>query len=123
MSNRIQYYHSHGKFVFKDHTVCLEVPSVEILFDLLVRKLGAPETGLAMLLGVTIVNPKDHYCYKTGREKSQKHSWGRHFNLETVRFTEDSTIFKLTTTEFAVYLETKPEWSKPHFINFNFTRE
>lgn len=100
----LQYFHANNIwFIFRKYTVAVDVPSKEKLLDML--QIGSNKI-ISLKTGYSLVNPKDNYNKKLGRDICNKRSKINDFQLTSVEFKENDNLDFIFE---ALYPETREE--------------
>lgn len=113
-----QYFHgTKNKSVQQEFTVALEVPTKEMLRYDLWKLLGDNIKSIPLQIGLTMVNPKDNYCYEIGREISKSRTKTSEFSLVDIVTSGDRKMISLHNGYLMITLETKTDRTKVHLVD------
>lgn len=114
----LQYFHGRKTQFFKEFTVCVDVPSKQLLLshinDIIMGRLNS----IPIPVGFTEVNPKDQYNKQTGRTLSLERTRTRDFKLMSVyQDTENNSVkVILDSDSISLSFELKVNRQKVHFV-------
>lgn len=125
MSN-LQYYHGNYKEFTNSQsfTAVCDVPSVQQILGTIGETLNQETPAVSISVGVTLVNPKDNYSRKIGREQALLKCHPTSFKLEHIEFKNDviTTYFRSTSAHSQVLflkLELKKGRNRVYFVGIN----
>lgn len=101
-------------------TVCVDVPEKDILLNF--TQLNFPK-DIRIAYGLVMVNDKDFYCRKTGRDYSSNRMHSNKFTLVSIDFIENYALMYLYNPELTITIRVHKEGNKPHFIHADLNKE
>lgn len=115
----VQYFHGTKEKLFNDkqYTVAVEVPLRSTLKLDIYNLLGTNITEIPLSVGFSIVNPKDQYNKKTGRELSLERMEEKRFKLVEIVATEQGIVIEFHNEEVDIFFLLLPDNDKVRLID------
>ena len=121
MTEDIQYYHGRlEKYHWREFTLACVVPNILDFTESIGYTLVSNEIYYGIRVGITLLHPKDHYCKKTGREKSFGNIKYTKFKLDSIEFLEDRIIYYFRSDNISLEFESKPTRNKLYLIKADY---